>query len=119
MPLKADQASFDFTEIPNDPLRLFEKTREEARFCRNCHLWERATQTVFGEGPVPAPIMLIGEQPGDKEDLRGNLLSARRGKSSIKLSPMLELIAKNSTLQTRSSISNICREAAFACTKSR
>jgi DNA polymerase len=34
-------------------------------------LWKPATQTVFGEGPVPAPVMLIGEQPGDKEDLAG------------------------------------------------
>jgi DNA polymerase len=45
--------------------------REQARNCRNCHLWEPATQTVFGEGPVDAPLMLVGEQPGDKEDLAG------------------------------------------------
>lgn len=71
MPPKPEKAAFAFAGIPNDPLRLFEKTREEARLCRNCHLWQRATQTVFGEGPVPAPIMLIGEQPGDKEDRSG------------------------------------------------
>jgi uracil-DNA glycosylase len=40
--------------------------------CRACDLWERATQTVFGEGAVPAPLMLIGEQPGDREDLAGH-----------------------------------------------
>jgi len=39
--------------------------------CRACDLWERATQTVFGRGPVPARVMLIGEQPGDHEDLEG------------------------------------------------
>jgi len=39
--------------------------------CRNCALWEHATQTVFGEGPVPAEVMLIGEQPGDQEDVQG------------------------------------------------
>jgi uracil-DNA glycosylase family protein len=45
--------------------------REEARHCRACHLWKNATQTVFGEGPQDAPMMLVGEQPGDKEDLAG------------------------------------------------
>jgi uracil-DNA glycosylase len=45
--------------------------REEASGCRACHLWKDATQTVFGEGPQAAQIMLVGEQPGDKEDLAG------------------------------------------------
>ncbi len=45
--------------------------REEAAHCRDCHLWKDATQTVFGEGPQDAQIMLVGEQPGDKEDLAG------------------------------------------------
>jgi uracil-DNA glycosylase len=45
--------------------------REEARHCRACHLWKDATQTVFGEGPRNAQMMLGGEQPGDKEDLAG------------------------------------------------
>jgi uracil-DNA glycosylase len=45
--------------------------REEAAHCRACPLWKEATQTVFGEGPPHAPIMLVGEQPGDKEDLAG------------------------------------------------
>jgi uracil-DNA glycosylase family protein len=44
---------------------------EEASHCRACHLWKNATQTVFGEGPQSAQIMLVGEQPGDKEDLAG------------------------------------------------
>ena len=39
--------------------------------CRACPLWKDATQTVFGEGPQTASIMLVGEQPGDKEDLAG------------------------------------------------
>ncbi len=42
-----------------------------AQECRGCPLWRRATQAVFGEGPAPARILLIGEQPGDKEDLAG------------------------------------------------
>ena len=45
--------------------------REEAADCRACPLWREATQTVFGEGPPHAPAMLVGEQPGDKEDLAG------------------------------------------------
>jgi len=45
--------------------------REAARECTACHLYKRATQTVFGEGPKRAPIMLVGEQPGDYEDLAG------------------------------------------------
>lgn len=45
--------------------------RAEAADCRACHLWKDATQTVFGEGPRRAPLMLVGEQPGDKEDLAG------------------------------------------------
>jgi DNA polymerase len=48
-----------------------EALREEASACRACPLWKDATQTVFGEGPPQAPIMLVGEQPGDKEDLAG------------------------------------------------
>jgi DNA polymerase len=45
--------------------------REKAADCRACPLWKDATQTVFGEGPQRAQIMLVGEQPGDKEDLAG------------------------------------------------
>lgn len=45
--------------------------REAARACTACHLYKRATQTVFGEGPKRASIMLVGEQPGDYEDLAG------------------------------------------------
>lgn len=48
-----------------------ETLREQAADCRACPLWKDATQTVFGEGPQNAPIMLVGEQPGDKEDLAG------------------------------------------------
>jgi DNA polymerase len=45
--------------------------RAQAAQCRACDLWERATQTVFGEGDESAAVMLIGEQPGDREDLEG------------------------------------------------
>ena len=52
-------------------LRDVDVVRAAAAGCRACELWARATQTVFGSGPVPARLMLIGEQPGDKEDLAG------------------------------------------------
>lgn len=45
--------------------------REAAIGCRACPLWRDATQTVFGEGPARAAIMLVGEQPGDREDREG------------------------------------------------
>jgi DNA polymerase len=43
----------------------------EAAGCTRCDLYRDATQTVFGEGPAPAPLMLVGEQPGDHEDRAG------------------------------------------------
>lgn len=48
-----------------------EALREEASGCRACPLWAPATQTVFGEGPTDAPVMFVGEQPGDQEDIAG------------------------------------------------
>src|SRR5579864_3363321 len=39
--------------------------------CRRCELWKKATQAVVGEGPRRAPVMLVGEQPGDEEDRAG------------------------------------------------
>src|ERR1051326_2230490 len=50
----------------------FQRLRREAAGCRKCPLWRDATQTVFGEGRLRAPIMLVGEQPGDREDLQGH-----------------------------------------------
>lgn len=49
-----------------------EALRKAAMDCRACPLWEHATQTVFGEGPSHASIMLVGEQPGDREDRAGH-----------------------------------------------
>jgi uracil-DNA glycosylase family protein len=51
-----------------------------ARECKACRLWERATQTVFGEGREGSDVMLIGEQPGDKEDLAGKPFVGPAGK---------------------------------------
>lgn len=49
-----------------------EALRSRARDCQACPLWRDATQTVFGEGPLDAPIVLVGEQPGDQEDREGH-----------------------------------------------
>jgi uracil-DNA glycosylase len=45
--------------------------REAAAGCRGCHLWRHATQTVFGEGRKSSRVLLVGEQPGDREDRQG------------------------------------------------
>ncbi len=45
--------------------------KSAAKTCRGCDLYKRATQTAFGEGPTTARLMLIGEVPGDQEDLQG------------------------------------------------
>jgi DNA polymerase len=49
----------------------WEALRDEAMSCTRCPLYKDATQTVFGEGPVDARLMFVGEQPGDQEDLAG------------------------------------------------
>jgi DNA polymerase len=54
--------------------------RAQARECRACDLWKPATQTVFGEGPAHARIVVIGEQPGDQEDLAGKPFVGPAGK---------------------------------------
>jgi DNA polymerase len=52
-------------------MKRLEALREDAATCTDCDLYERATQTVFGEGPPDARMMLVGEQPGDHEDREG------------------------------------------------
>lgn len=54
--------------------------RAQARDCRACDLWKPATQTVFGQGPAHARIVVIGEQPGDQEDLAGTPFVGPAGK---------------------------------------
>ena len=51
---------------PNTP-----PTKAEIDACRRCELGEKATQGVAGEGPADTRLMLVGEQPGDEEDMRG------------------------------------------------
>ena len=55
-------------EMPHDSIT---QLRKEAAHCTACPLYKHATQTVFGEGPAHAKIVLVGEQPGDAEDIAG------------------------------------------------
>lgn len=59
-------------EQPTQKPRSLPAARAEAAHCQRCPLFAHATQTVFGEGPVNARVMLIGEQPGDREDREGH-----------------------------------------------
>jgi uracil-DNA glycosylase len=72
-------ARIDQTELPPAALAKARSGRADlgstavaARRCQACPLFERATQTVFGEGPVNARLFLVGEQPGDQEDRAGS-----------------------------------------------
>jgi DNA polymerase len=57
---------------PRNNMRVaWEELLADARKCTRCELYRYATQTVFGEGPLDATIMFVGEQPGDQEDLAG------------------------------------------------
>ena len=55
--------------LPDD--RSLDALKEAAAGCRACDLWQKGTQTVFGEGPPQARVVMVGEQPGDQEDRAG------------------------------------------------
>jgi|SRR5579859_614294 len=55
--------------VPSRP--TLDSLRKAAAVCKACDLWKRGTQTVFGEGRASAHVMMVGEEPGDKEDLAG------------------------------------------------
>jgi uracil-DNA glycosylase len=70
---------------PADSVRGFgfadiHQAKIAAENCKSCPLWKHATQTVFGEGPVPAQLMLVGEQPGHHEDVSGRPFVGPAGK---------------------------------------
>ena len=64
--------------IPERP--ALASLRQIARGCRACDLWQRGTQTVFGEGAARAKVVLVGEQPGNDEDLAGRPFVGPAGK---------------------------------------
>jgi uracil-DNA glycosylase len=53
------------------PAGTLDALKAQAAACQRCPLWKPATQTVFGQGPADAPVVFVGEQPGDQEDLAG------------------------------------------------
>ena len=59
------------TDVEDVNLTSLDQAEEIAAACRRCELYEDATQTVWGNGPSDAPLMFVGEQPGDQEDLAG------------------------------------------------
>jgi uracil-DNA glycosylase len=77
--MSAESEEYAGPARPPDTSSLSE-VREAASECTACHLYQRATQTVFGEGPKNAPIMLVGEQPGDYEDVAGRPFVGPAGK---------------------------------------
>lgn len=70
----------DLDPKPADMPRSLTAARKLADSCTRCPLYQFATQIVFGEGPSPAPLMLVGEQPGDQEDLQGHPFVGPAGK---------------------------------------
>ena len=64
----------------NDPAEAIRLLAKEAKSCTRCDLYKNATQTVFGEGPANAALMLVGEEPGDQEDLAGHPFVGPAGK---------------------------------------
>jgi uracil-DNA glycosylase len=67
MPKRLETSAADF--LPSR--RTLPILRDASKNCHGCNLWEKGTQTVFGEGATHAQVMFVGEQPGDKEDLTG------------------------------------------------
>jgi uracil-DNA glycosylase len=70
----------DWSPAPVPDTPNLDAIRKAARDCKACHLYRRGTQTVFGEGPKGAPLLLVGEQPGDQEDLAGKPFVGPAGK---------------------------------------
>ena len=78
MAIGASPESDAWDLIPERP--TLHTLNEAAAGCRACRLWRKATQTVFGEGTQAADVMLVGEQPGDREDLSGRPFVGPAGK---------------------------------------
>ena len=93
-------------EMAMAPALSLKTLREEAAGCRACPLWENATQTVFGEGPAHAQAVLVGEQPGDKEDLAGKPFVGPAGQMLDHAWKKPASTATRSTSPMRSNISN-------------
>jgi DNA polymerase len=65
-------AMIETEATPSSAATTIEGLHKEAKACRRCPLYGPATQVVFGEGPIDAPLVFVGEQPGDQEDMAGH-----------------------------------------------
>jgi uracil-DNA glycosylase len=79
-PKKGRQSKDEWRPAPVPETTSLKVVREAATGCTACPLYKNATQTVFGEGPRNPPMMLVGEQPGDSEDLSGKPFVGPAGK---------------------------------------
>jgi uracil-DNA glycosylase len=107
IPISAERAQPDREQ----PSRLDE--------CRRCELWQHATQAVPGAGPQHAPIMLVGEQPGDQEDLAGTPFVGPAGKLLDRVFAQAGVERGACTSPTRSSTSSGSPGASAASTRHR
>jgi DNA polymerase len=73
-------ADADWRPAPVPATNNLSEVAAAAKVCTACHLYKRGTQTVFGEGPKRARLMMLGEQPGDQEDLSGQPFVGPAGK---------------------------------------
>jgi uracil-DNA glycosylase len=80
-----------------------DELREASKTCKACDLWKLGTQTVFGEGMPTAKIMLVGEQPGNQEDLEGKPFVGPAGK-------LLDAALKEAGIESNKSLRDKCRE---------
>jgi hypothetical protein len=87
--------------VPARPSRA--NLREAVQGCRACELWRGATQAVSGEGARDAEVMLVGEQPGDREDIEGRPFVGRPDACSMRLLNVPRSSAATSTSRTSSS----------------
>ena len=78
MPRRVDQPSASLTWLPADG--DLDDLARAACSCQACDLYKGATQAVFGEGPIGAPLFLVGEQPGDREDKLGHPFGGPAGR---------------------------------------
>src|SRR5215471_68593 len=93
--------------------------REAAADCQGCDLWERGTQTVFGEGARRAEVVFVGEQPGNEEDLSGKPFVGPAGLLLNNFLVKAAIILSKTYSPMSSNISNGNRAASAGFTKNR
>ncbi len=101
--------------LENADAKDLDQLKRQAEHCTRCDLYKNATQLVFGEGPVTADIVLVGEQPGDKEDLAGKPFVGPAGRLLDRCLDEAGVDRPAVTSPMPSSISSSSRAASGAC----